>query len=253
MRLAYLAVFCVSIFVMVGFLPSLAGELSYTLLLGVTAAALYRLARQSRGLPWQQGISAMSLVALISTVANCAWVYGSVTGGTPPVLELFGATLYMFQAVPWAFALSLALMITHDKLQGSLFVEMLTLLVSLTAAVVSVSALSLGFLLDYGLGTRVADTTATLMSSALLIPALALRLARRKTALERPFVLISGATVAWAAAAILYLVVSKQYADMVYNALAIVQWFLFYSAARSYVKAVRIRATEAPVYHHELA
>ena len=221
---------------MFGLLPSLTGELSYTLLLGATAAALYRLARQSRGSPWQRGISAMGLVAAITTVANCAWVYGSVAGELPPVLELLGATLYMFQAVPWAFALSLALFITYNDLRGSLFIEMLTLLVSLTAAVVSVSALTLGFVLDYDLGITVADTTATLMSSALLIPALALRLARQKTALEQPFMLISGATVAWAAAAILYLVVAEQYADMVYNGLALIQWFLFYSAARSYAK-----------------
>ncbi len=117
MRLAYLATFSVSVLVMLGRLPALAGELSYTLLLGATAAVLYRLARQSRNLPWQRGISAMSLVALITTVANCAWVYGTM----PPVLELLGATLYMFQAVPWAFALSLALFITYRDLEGSLF------------------------------------------------------------------------------------------------------------------------------------
>ncbi len=95
------------------------------------------------------------------------------------------------------------------------------------------------------------------MSSALLVPALALRFARRRTALERPFMLISWATVAWAAAAIFYLIVPAAYADMVYNGLALIQWFLFYSGARSYVKLAErpaqtvAQTAEASVHRYE--
>ncbi len=112
--------------------------------------------------------------------------------------------------------------------------------------------MTLGIVLDFELGIAIADTTATLMSSVLLVPALALRFARRNTPLSRPFLLISGATVAWAAAAILYLIVPEAYDDMVYNGLALIQWFLFYNAVRSYVRLAEKPAPAVAAATYEL-
>ncbi|ADI15450.1 hypothetical protein Trad_2341 [Truepera radiovictrix DSM 17093] len=233
---AYLGVLGLTLLTLFGGLSAFVSELSYTALVGVTAWRLLRLARRSRGLRWARGIGAMAAAAATTALANVAWVYGSLVGGMPPVVELLGASLYMVQAAPWAFALSHALFIVYDRLWGTLYLELLTQLVGLAAAVTFLSALLLGLLLDTPLGIQIADTTATLYSSVLLLPALALLYSPQEARLNRPFRLISSATVAWALAANLYVYLPEAHADMVYNAFALAQWALFYSAAHVYVQ-----------------
>lgn len=235
MIIAYSTVLLLSALVMAGAIPSLVGEASFTLLLGVSAFKLYRLARKSQNLPWQRGVVAMALAATIITLHNLAWVYGGLMGEVPLALEFVGASLYTLQVVPWAFALSVALFIVYDRIRGALYLEILTHLIGIVAAVVFMIAVSLGLVLGAELGIAIADGAGLYLSAALLVPAIALWFSRKDVNLTRPFLLISAATVAWFLADAFYLYLSEAYADMAFNSLALVQWFLLYRAARLYV------------------
>ena len=232
---AYTTVLLITVLVMTGVLPALVGEVSFTLLLGVSALSFYRLARKDRSLPWQRGIVAMALAAAIITLHNLAWVYGSVVGEVPLALEFASATLYVLQVAPWAYALSVALFIVYDRLRGALYLELLTHIVGLAAAIVFVSSVALGLLLGAELGVTIADGAGLYLSAALLVPALALWFSKKDPNLTRPFLFVSGATVAWFLADALYVTLPETYAGMVFNCLALIQWFLFYRAARLYV------------------
>ena len=235
MIFAYAAVFLVTKLSLEGVFPPLVSEISFTLLLGVSAYKLYTLARESRDLPWQRGVAAMALAAAIITLHNLAWVYGSVTGEVPLALEFAGATLYTLQVVPWAYALSVALFIMYDRLRGALYLELLTYLVSLIAAVIFVIAVILGVIFSLEVGVTIADGAGLYLSGALLVPALALLFSGRNSNLTRPFLYISAATIFWFLADALYLYLPESSVDMVFNCLALIQWFLFYRAARVYV------------------
>ena len=234
MLFAYVAVLLITKLTLAGVVPALLGESSFTLLLGVSAHKLYTLSRESRGLPWQRGILAMALAATIVALHNLAWVYGGVVGEVPPVLELIGATLYVLQVLPWAYALSVALFIVYERIRGALYLEIFTYLVGLIAAVIVIVAAVLGAIFSFELGITVADSAGIYLSGALLVPAVALWFSRKDVNLTRPFLLISAATTFWFLADVFYLYLPESYADMGYACLALAQWFLFYRAARVY-------------------
>ncbi len=235
MLIAYAAVFLITKLALEGTVPPLVSEVSFTLLLGVSAFRLYQLARRAQGLAWQRGVRAMALAATIMTLHNLAWVYGSVVGEVPLALEFVGATLYTLQAVPWAFALSVALFIVYDRIFGALYLELLTYLVGLIAALIFMVAVVLGFVLGLELGITIADSAGLYLSAALLVPALSLWFSKKDADLTRPFLYISAATAAWFCADALYITLSEAYADVAFNCFALIQWFCFYRAARVYV------------------
>ena len=251
MIFAYAAVFVLTKLSLEGIFPPLVSEVSFTLLLGVSAYKLYSLARESRDLPWQRGVVAMALAAAIITLHNLAWVYGSVAGEVPLALEFAGATLYTLQVVPWAYALCVALFIVYDRLRGALYLELLTYLVALIAAVIFIIAAILGVVFSLEMGVTIADSAGLYLSGALLIPALALLFSRRDPNLTRPFLYIGAATTFWFLADVLYIYLPESSADMVFNCLALVQWFLFYRAARVYV-ATYARVQEVELEREDL-
>lgn len=248
MLFAYAAVLLITKLTLAGVVPPLVGESSFTLLLGVSAYKLHALSRESRGLPWQRGILAMALAAVVVALHNLAWVYGSVAGGVPPALELVGATLYVLQVLPWAYALSVALFIVYERIQGALYLEVFTYVVGLVATVVTIVAAVLGTVFSFDIGITTADSAGIYLSGALLVPAVALWFSGKDPNLTRPFLLISAATAFWFLADIFYLYLPESYADMGYACFALVQWFLFYRAARVYVAnyAPRSREEQAP-------
>lgn len=251
MLIAYAVVFLLTKLTLGGVVPPLLGEVSFTLLLGVSAFRLYGLARRAQGLAWGRGVQAMALAAAIVTLHNLAWVYGGVVGEIPPPLEFVGATLYILQVAPWAFALSVALFIVYDRVFGALYLELLAYLVGLIAAIVFMVAVVLGLVLGLELGITIADSAGLYLSAALLIPALALWFSKKDTSLTRPFLYISAATAAWFLADALYITLDEAYANMAFNCLALVQWFLFYYAARVYVERT-LSQTKREVFGEEM-
>ncbi len=234
MILAYITVFLIAKLALIGVASPLINELSFTFLLGVTALRLYVLAKKSQALPWQRGIMAMALAALIITLHNLAWVYGSLTGEVPLPLEFFGATLYTLQVIPWAYALSVALFIVYDRMRGALYLEVLTYIVGLVAAVIFMVSVILGSIFSLELGVTIADSAGLYLSAALLVPALAFWFSKNAN-LTRPFLYISAATAAWFLADASYIYLPESSAGLVFNCFALIQWFLFYRAARVYV------------------
>ena len=228
--------FC--LLVMADLLPSLFGEVGYTLLMFVTFGALLRLGRKAEGLRWQRGLYALAFAALVAAVANLAWVYGSVAGELPLMMEFFGAVVWTLEAAPWAYALSLAIFIVYKRLRGAIFIELIAQLTLLVSLVTFIIAAVLGFVLSYELGIMVADTASFYFSAVLVLPAVALWFSRTSPRLTRPFLLLSFGTVAWFLADILYVQLSETYpVDMVYNTLASVQWLLVYLAGTTYLKS----------------
>ncbi len=238
MKAAFALVIGFCLLVMAGVLPSLFGELGYTLLMGLTFVALLRLSRKAGGLRWQRGLYALSGAALVTTVANLAWVYGSLAGQLPVFLEFLGAVVWTLEAVPWAYALSVAIFIVYRRLRGAIFIELIAQLAGLVAAVVFIVALTLGFVLSFELGIAVADNVTTFFSAALMLPAAALWFSKAEGRLTRPFLLLSFATFAWFLADILYTRLPEFYnPDMVYNVLSSVQWLLVYVAGVQYLES----------------
>ncbi len=240
MILAYVTVFLIGKLTLFGVVSSLVSEFSFTLLLGVTAFRLCVLANKSQNLPWQRGIKAMALAAAVITLHNLAWVYGSVVGEVPLPLEFLGATLYTLQVIPWAYALSVALFIVYDRMRGALYLEVLTYVVGLIAAVVFLVAVILGLIFSLEMGVTIADSAGLYLSAALLVPALAFWFSG-DASLTRPFLFISAATGAWFLADLSYVTLPESSADLVFNCFALIQWFLFYRAARTYVAKHRLR------------
>ncbi len=235
---AYGLVVGLCLLVMAGLLPSLFGEVSYTLLMALSSLALFRFGKAAQGLRWQRGLYALSFAALLTAFANLAWVYGSVTGEMPLALELAGATLWTLECAPWAYALSLAIFIVYRRLRGAIFIELIAQLILLVSSVTFVVALVLGVILDFELGISVADNAKTYFSALLVLPAAALWFSRAELRLTRPFLLLSGATLAWFLADLFYVRLPESYnIDMIYNALASVQWLLVYLAGRQYLKS----------------
>ena len=232
--------------VMADLLPSLFGEVSYTLLMVLTFAALLRLSRKAAGLRWQRGLYALACAALVTAVANLAWVYGSVVGELPLVVEFFGAVVWTLEAAPWAYALSLAIFIVYKRLRGAVFIELIAQLVLLVSFVTFIIAAVLGFVLSFELGISVADNAKTYFSAVLVLPAVALWFSRTSPRLTRPFLLLSFATIAWFLADILYVRLPETYnIDMIYNTLASVQWLLVYLAGITYLKSAVSEAEQA--------
>ena len=111
--------------------------------------------------------------------------------------------LWTLTAVPWAYALSVAIFIVYRRLRGAIFIELIAQLAGLVGAVVFIIALTLGFVLSFELGISIADNAKTFFSAALVLPALALWFSKTNPRLTRPFLLLSVATVAWFLADIL--------------------------------------------------
>ncbi len=229
--------------VMGGLLPSLFGEISYTLLMMVSFFALLRLGRQAAALRWQYGIYALSLAAAIAAVGNLAWVYGSVAGGLPLGLEFLGATLWTLQSAPWAYALSLAIFVVYKRLSGAVFMELVAQLILLASSVTFIIAVVLGFVLGLGTGIAIADNATIYFSALLVVPAVALwfsgtGFSKAESRFTHPFLLLSFATLAWFLADLLYVRLPDTYnVDMIYNVLASLQWLLVYVASAQYLKS----------------
>ena len=243
---AYGLVISFCLLVMAGRLPSLFGEVGYTLLMVLSFVVLLRFGNEARGLRWQRGLYALAAAALLTAVANLAWVYGSVAGELPLVLEFVGATLWTLECAPWAYALSVAIFTLYRRLRGAIFIELIAQFILLVSSVTFIVALVLGLVLDYGLGIALADNVKTYFSALLVLPAIALWFSRADARLTRPFLLLSAATIAWFFADLLYVRLPETYnVDMIYNTLASVQWLLVYLAGRQYLRSGAVESERA--------
>ncbi|CAN5823595.1 hypothetical protein BH24DEI2_BH24DEI2_25810 [soil metagenome] len=268
MTAVFVSVIGLCVLVTAELLPSLFGELSYTLLMGLSFVALWRLGRKGAGLQWQRGLYALAAAALISALANLAWVYGSLAGELPVALEFIGATLWTLECAPWAYALSLAIFVAYRQLRGAVVMELVAQLILLVSSVTFIIAVVLGFVLDFRIGITIADNAKTYFSALLVVPAVALwfsgtgfsgiRFSRTgfsgtgfsgagpsgsESRLSRPFLLLSFATIAWFVADLLYVRLPDTYnLDMIYNVFSTLQWWLVYLAGARYLKSGLVEA-----------
>ena len=238
MLFVYAATILISLGVIFEFLPYSVGEFAFTLTAGATAIAIFRLRSQDEDSSWSFSMVMFGLTALITTVANVAWVYGGFLEEFPVWLEFTGAFVWGFWALTFGLAISEGVFEMEEHPRLSSVAKGIAYLIAVGAGATLMFSAYYASGGDMARGLEVLDVAGSYVLIAALVPAAIVLVSSRKSRDTLPQLLIAAAIFVTFGADMAYLTIPEDYADMSYNAVATLFWGLIYTGLYTHVWGV---------------